>query len=236
MKTPLTLPVILFTFAATLKAETFDEWRAEFFTSAQMADPAVGTADADPDGDGQRNFTEYVLRGDPWTPASERVLIPGFTLDLTTNLPHLSATFRTSLTTEGTLYILQVIENFGTRWRADQVELRSNGLLPDGRFEYLAVDKVPAHLPERRFIRLLIAPDGDQDGLPDDWELALGLNPNNPFDAMNDIDGDGDSNLTEFLHGTDPYDPDDNSRQDEKPRPPRNVRIVNNPDGTRDVV
>jgi hypothetical protein len=46
--------------------------------------------------------------------------------------------------------------------------------------------------------------DSDGDGMPDAWEIANGLNPNDPSDAALDPDGDGRSNLQEFLDGTDP--------------------------------
>ena len=47
--------------------------------------------------------------------------------------------------------------------------------------------------------------DDDQDGLPDDWELAHGLNPV-ANDASLDFDGDGANNAHEFLAGTNPGD------------------------------
>jgi hypothetical protein len=48
--------------------------------------------------------------------------------------------------------------------------------------------------------------DSDLDGMPDEWETAHGLNPNDNADADADADGDGLTNLGEFLAGTDPGD------------------------------
>ena len=45
--------------------------------------------------------------------------------------------------------------------------------------------------------------DWDGDGIPDDWELAYGLNPG-VNDAALDSDGDGVSNLLEYQRGTNP--------------------------------
>ena len=50
--------------------------------------------------------------------------------------------------------------------------------------------------------------DTDGDGLPDVWELANNLNPNNPGDAVIDSDGDGMNNRWELRAGTDPDDSD----------------------------
>ncbi len=50
-------------------------------------------------------------------------------------------------------------------------------------------------------------PDKDDDGIPDALELAWGLDPTDPFDALRDSDGDGTNNRDEILAGTDPFDP-----------------------------
>ena len=49
--------------------------------------------------------------------------------------------------------------------------------------------------------------DSDNDGLPDAWEIAHGLDPNNAADANVDTDGDGLTNLQEYMAGTDPRNP-----------------------------
>jgi hypothetical protein len=46
--------------------------------------------------------------------------------------------------------------------------------------------------------------DTDGDGMPDWWEKKYGLDPNDPSDAAQDRDGDGYTNLEEYLNGTDP--------------------------------
>ncbi|MEK9947762.1 MAG: hypothetical protein VW579_01270, partial [Verrucomicrobiales bacterium] len=48
--------------------------------------------------------------------------------------------------------------------------------------------------------------DRDMDGMPDDWEESLGLDPDNPDDAWEDADGDGMVNLHEYFAATDPGD------------------------------
>jgi hypothetical protein len=49
--------------------------------------------------------------------------------------------------------------------------------------------------------------DTDSDGMPDDWELSNGLNPRDAADASGDLNGDGYTNIEDFLNGLDPTAP-----------------------------
>ena len=51
-----------------------------------------------------------------------------------------------------------------------------------------------------------ILTDNDNDQIPDDWEIAHELDPNNPADALEDADCDRFANFAEYLAGTDPHD------------------------------
>ncbi len=63
--------------------------------------------------------------------------------------------------------------------------------------------------------------DSDNDGMPDDWETANGLNPNNSGDANGDIDGDGYTNIEAYINSLIPLSPSFNSA----PKVPSGLRI-----------
>ena len=46
--------------------------------------------------------------------------------------------------------------------------------------------------------------DSDNDGMPDEWEKRYGLDANNAADNSSDKDGDGYTNVEEYLNGTNP--------------------------------
>jgi hypothetical protein len=48
--------------------------------------------------------------------------------------------------------------------------------------------------------------DADHDGMPDEWENLHCLRPHDPLDSPQDADGDGYSNLEEYLNQTNPLD------------------------------
>jgi len=50
--------------------------------------------------------------------------------------------------------------------------------------------------------------DRDLDGMPNAWEETYGLDPDDPSDAVGDLDGDGLANLEEYENNTKPSDED----------------------------
>jgi hypothetical protein len=42
--------------------------------------------------------------------------------------------------------------------------------------------------------------DSDRDGMPDEWEKRHGLDPNDPADGARDTNGNGYTNLEEYLN------------------------------------
>ena len=57
--------------------------------------------------------------------------------------------------------------------------------------------------------KIKVSVDSDKDGLPNDYEISIGLNPNDPTDAKGDLDKDGFTNLEEYLAKTNPKDASD---------------------------
>jgi hypothetical protein len=94
-------------------------------------------------------------------------------------------------------------------------------------------------------VRIVLSADSDGDGIPDDLELTLGLDPNNPADAFEDPDRDAASNRDEALAGTllRDADSDDDTILDGEELRPGADGFVTNPlsvdtdgDGVRDAL
>jgi len=64
--------------------------------------------------------------------------------------------------------------------------------------------------------------DTDNDGMPNDWEISHGLNPNDPADANEDRDGDGYTNIEEYINSFFPVLVGDTT----PPDPPVDLRVL----------
>jgi CotH kinase protein/Lamin Tail Domain/Chitobiase/beta-hexosaminidase C-terminal domain/Concanavalin A-like lectin/glucanases superfamily/Immunoglobulin I-set domain/Bacterial TSP3 repeat len=124
------------------------------------------------------------------------------------------ATVVLSVTTTGTLPM-------GYRWRRGSASLTN--MVLDSHTSFLTLVNVQSvdagvytvvatnaasHTPGLLSPRatLTVVMDTDGDGLPDDWESAHGMNPNDPGDGTEDSDGDGLTNWEEYVAGTDRLD------------------------------
>ena len=96
------------------------------------------------------------------------------------------------------------------KYQGDVSGLSPKSQAADGSFKYRRMDKESYKLgiindprqmggyPEYHGTPRV---DSDGDGMPDDWELANGLNPNDPTDANGDINGDGYTNIEKWING-----------------------------------
>lgn len=56
---------------------TFPDWQLQNFTDAQLTNPAIGTAGADPAGDGVPNLLKFAVGGSPWIADTTNAVVSG---------------------------------------------------------------------------------------------------------------------------------------------------------------
>ena len=93
----------------------------------------------------------------------------------------------------------QVLQGAGAAHHRDAADARLVAGVRSGEHRLINSQKQVGGWPTLK----CIAPnaDTDRDGLPDDWEKQHGLSPTDPDDGRGDRDGDGYTNLEEYLNG-----------------------------------
>jgi pectate lyase len=87
-------------------------------------------------------------------------------------------------------------------WRRDAVDAR---ILNDVRNGTGRIIDDPSEVGGWPRLAAGVAPrDSDHDGMPDNWEEIHGFDPQDSFDGPADTDGDGYTNLEEYLNETNP--------------------------------
>ncbi|HEY2292505.1 MAG TPA: Ig-like domain-containing protein [Thermoanaerobaculia bacterium] len=168
-----------------------------FGASALITVPPNGTV----------KVTDIQFQGPPPVPSSLSLLAPQPTLSTIGQTAQLSAfaTFPDGSTADVTA------AEKGTDYRSSNPAIASvdaNGVVTAHASGVALVSAVNEGALGVLRLQVVTSGDADGDGLPDDWELAHGLDPNNPVDALDDPDGDGLTTLAEYRGGTDPFKPD----------------------------
>ena len=89
--------------------------------------------------------------------------------------------------------LVTVVVNFGVlqQYRRLDKESYKKGIITD----ICQVGGFPKYKKVKPYV------DTDGDGMPDEWEIANGLNPNDPSDANKDCTGDGYTNIEKYING-----------------------------------
>jgi hypothetical protein len=146
-----------------------------------------------------------VFEGHPDFTADNTKFIDNYALDgkpvaKTVNVAFASPAFHTTSAEEALRSVMAFV---GACLPArDPVDTRLIGDVKDHGGKIINSERDVGGWPE---LKSAAAPvDSDHDGIPDEWELAHGLNPNDPSDGNKDMNGDGYTNLEKYLDGIDP--------------------------------
>jgi hypothetical protein len=198
----------IFATAGVSRALTFTEWRLQEFPPADAANDTVSGPNADPDKDGVQNFVEFGVDSNPL--ARDTQLHPQTAVDA---YGHLTLSFTRRKIHAGYVYLPVVSSRMEGPWQFGVPWVEEMSVINRDAETETVIVRDPKTMTDlrNRFIRLIIADDADNDGLPDVWEIANGLNPSLASDATADDDGDGIPNWLEIAFGLDPHNPDDAS-------------------------
>ena len=140
------------------------------------------------------------------TTAASNVKSTSATLNGTINPLGQSSSYAFQMGTSVAYGFIEDTQAGGSGTSASNVSLSLTGLQPGRTYHYRLTGANSAGVANGADITFTTAAfvDTDGDGMPNDYEIAVGLNPNSGLDAGIDSDGDGMINLDEYRAGTDP--------------------------------
>ncbi|TWI69732.1 hypothetical protein IP91_00805 [Pseudoduganella lurida] len=173
----------------------------------------------------QNGATTYGQSAEFTIPANGSVTLPPITIGPTTPIPtHLAVSVPAPvLATIGATTQVQALATYpdgsqsdvsagGTSYSISNpaiATITAGGLVTAVRSGTVVIQALKEGTTGITQVRVALAgADSDGDGIPDDEELRLGMNPNNAADALLDEDRDGLTALDEYRAGSDPRNPD----------------------------
>jgi hypothetical protein len=150
------------------------------------------------------NIATVLAAPDAVTNAAGAVASTVATLNGTINPFGLDSTYRFQLGTDTTYGFSQDLQSAGTGTSSVPVSIALSGLRPATTYHFrlTGANSAGSASGVDRTITTAALVDSDGDGMPNDYETANGLDPNN--DADFDADGDGMTNRQEYQAGTNP--------------------------------
>ena len=91
-----------------------------------------------------------------------------------------------------------VLQSVGASLKRDEVDLRVVSDVQNGTGSLINHESEVGGWPEYRTYDSKV--DSDRDGMPDEWEVSVNLDPQDPSDRNGDEDQDGYTNLEEYLN------------------------------------
>ncbi len=138
-------------------ATSFAHWQQAKFTAAQLADPAVSSATADPVKSGTSNLLKYAFNGNPFT--KDASILPASAAEASAGSTYLTFSYRQRLASTDLTYSVEVSDDLKT-WDASgtQVEFVAAPIpTGDGVTQQVKVRvKTPMASLPKKFIRLRV--------------------------------------------------------------------------------
>jgi hypothetical protein len=199
---------VIYDYGGTASGLTQGKWQANYV--GNYVRPGPSSTAKTPIHMGPKSDIAFYLAGNVWEghpafTADNSKFIDNYSLEgapvaKTVNVAFASPVVRTMTAEEALRAVLAEVGAFLPA--RDAVDARLIGHVKERGGKLIDSQKDVGGWPE---LKSAAAPvDSDHDGIPDEWEVAHGLNPRDASDGNKDLNGDGYTNLEKYLDGIDP--------------------------------